>query len=313
MDNQEYGKNVFQNLIDAVLHNEYQLSSGKNVLELPFYVPLGKSIVDGYNEFLEKYKQLLTNYKEEPVYAEAINSVNIIGKGVLNTIEKYLNGDVFASYSAFKNMFDEIEKMFPHETVSEGRTFYRMRATGGLHAAEDFYHIPYDKIHLSKSERFSIAGYPCLYLGYSKHVCELEISKGSDSIAKFVLKEPIGNVLDLTLGQAGGMRSMPEEQLVKVFPLIAACYIVPFYSSINGNENRPDISFFREEYIIPQLLTAYLREKETYNGIIYYSVKDPNLKTDGVGEDDLRNIVLFTNHGNESYDKDLMRKFEITL
>lgn len=151
-------------------------------------------------------------------------------------------------------------------------------------------------------------------MGYSKHVCEIEISSGS--LAKFVLNEPLNNILDLTLGQGEGKKDIPEIDLVKVYPLIASCYIVPFYSTIQEKECRPDKSFFREEYIIPQLLTLYLKEEDIANGIIYYSVKDPNLDIQGEGEKDLRNLVLFTNRENntgEMYDNELMSKFDITL
>ena len=51
-------------------------------------------------------------------------------------------------------------------------------------------------------------------------------------------------------------------------------------------------------------------------GIIYYTVKDPNLNLQGKGEDDFKNIVLFTNRENnnsEKYDEELMDKFTISL
>ena len=179
---------------------------------------------------------------------------------------------------------------------------------------EDFYHLPFDKIHLSKSERFSIEGYPCLYLGYSKRVCEIEISSGS--LAQFFLKETLNRILDLTLGQGEGKKDISEINLVKVYPLIASCYIVPFYSTIQEKECRPSKSFFREEYIIPQLLTLYLKEEDIADGIIYYSVKDPNLDTQGKGENDFRNLVLFTNRENntgEIFDSELINKFDKTI
>ena len=142
----------------------------------------------------------------------------------------------------------------------------------------------------------------------------MEISSGS--LANFSLKEPLNNILDLTLGQGDEKKDILEIDLVKVYPLIASCYIVPFYSVIQEKECRPDKAFFREEYIIPQLLTLYLKEEGIANGIIYYSVKDPNLDLRGRGEKDFRNLVLFTNrenNTNEMFDNELIDKFEITL
>ena len=303
-------KFIFQQLINSAKCQAYPLYSGKNVMELPLYFALGKSFKDNYENFSFQYLKLLS---DNNVDNETIGIVEELTKVFKNTVNEYLNGKVESSYSSFKGSMELIKEILPIKKIYN-RTFYRMRADGGITDKKEFYHLPFDKIHLSKSERFSIEGYPCLYLGYSKRVCELEISSGS--IAKFNLKEPLNNILDLTLGQGDGKNDIQEIDLVKVYPLIASCYIVPFYSIIQEKECRPDKSFFREEYIIPQLLTLYLKEEGIANGIIYYSVKDPNLDLQGRGEKDFRNLVLFTNrenNTNEMFDNELIDKFEITL
>lgn len=301
---------IFQQLVNSVRRIKYPIYSGKNVMELPLYFALGKSFNDNYENFSSQYLNLLS---DNNVDNETIGIVEKLTKVFKNSVNEYLNGKVESSYSSFKGSMELIKEILPVKTIYN-RTFYRMRADGGITDKKDFYHLPFDKIHLSKSERFSIKGYPCLYLGYSKRVCEMEISNGS--LAKFVLKEPLNNILDLTLGQGDGKNDIQEIDLVKVYPLIASCYIVPFYSIIQEKECRPDKSFFREEYIIPQLLTLYLKEEGIANGIIYYSVKDPNLDPQGRGEKDFRNLVLFTdreNNTNEMFDNKLIDKFEITL
>lgn len=301
-------KCIFQQLIETVKRNGYALYSGKNVLELPLYFSLGFSFEDNFKNFTSQYLQLL---KHNKVDSKSIKDVEILTKELMDTVNMYLNGKVNSAYSSFKDAMEIVKGILPIKTI-HNRTFYRMRADGGIKEKNEFYHLPFNKIHLSKSERFSIEGYPCLYLGYSKHVCEIEISSGS--LAKFVLKEPLYNILDLTLGQGDGKNDILGIDLVKVFPLIACCYIVPFYSVIQEKECRPDKSFFREEYIIPQLLTLYLKEEGIAEGIIYYSVKDPNLDIHGSGEKDYRNLVLFTNRDNNNeYDKMLLDKFNIEL
>ena len=301
---------IFQQLVNAVRRIRYPLYSGKNVMELPLYFALGKSFEYNLANFSSQYLKLL---KENNVDNESIEIVDGLTKKLMETVNKYLNGKVVSAYSAFKDAMEIIEDILPIKQIEKG-TFYRMRAECGLTELTEFYHLPFDKIHLSKSERFSIEGYPCLYLGYSKRVCEIEISSGS--LASFILKKPLDNILDLTLGQGDGEKDISEINLVKVYPLIASCYIVPFYSTLQCKECRPDKSFFREEYIIPQLLTLYLKETDLANGIIYYSVKDPNLDPRGRDEKDFRNLVLFTNRDNNlenKHDNLLMDKFEITL
>ncbi len=311
--NKEFAHNdncIFQQLVNSVRRIRYPIYSGKNVMELPLYFALGKSFEDNYKNYSSQYLKLLS---DNNVDNETIKIVEDLTRELRNIVIEYLNGKVESAYTSFKDAMEIIKGILPVKTI-HNRTFYRMRADGGITDKKEFYHLPFDKIHLSKSERFSIEGYPCLYLGYSKRVCEMEISSGS--LARFALKEPLNNILDLTLGQGDGKKDILEIDLVKVYPLIASCYIVPFYSVIQEKECRPDKTFFREEYIIPQLLTLYLKEEGIANGIIYYSVKDPNLDLQGRGEKDFRNLVLFTNRDNntsEKYDIELISKFEITL
>ena len=301
---------IFQQLVNSVKRVRYPLYSGKRVIELPLYFALGKTFKENYECFSSQYLKLLC---DNNVDDNSIEIVKELTNKLLCTVNEYLNGKIISSYSLFADAIKPIKDILPVKPVTK-RTFYRMRTDVGITDKTEFYHIPFSKVHLSKSERFSIEGYPCLYLGYSKRVCEIEISSGS--LAKFTLKEAIPNILDLTLGQGEGRKDIPEIDLVKIFPLIASCYIVPYYSTIQEKECRPEKSFFREEYIIPQLLTLYLKEEKIADGIIYYSVKDPNLDTQGTGENDLRNLVLFTDRGNQTgeiYDNKLLDRFDITV
>lgn len=288
---------------------KYLLSSGKNVMELPMYCALGQSIASGYREFYELYETLLEN---ESVKKNIINAVKELNKGLLTTILKYNNGNAFSAYRTFKNTISPIISLLPIIPSIDDGVFYRMRSETGLSDKKEFWHIPFNRAFLSKSERFSIAGYPILYLGYSKRVCELEVDKGT--LAKFELQKPLNKILDLTLGQGVGKRSILDKDLMIVYPLIASCYVVPFYSVQQEQECKPNGVSFREEYIIPQFLTMYLKETGKANGIIYYSVKDPNLDIYGKDENDLRNIALYTSRGNrKTHDKVLMNKFNIEL
>jgi len=303
---------VFNSLVDFVeKHKDYTLYSKKNVLELPLYFIRGRDFNECLEDFCSKYNQLVNDYPDIDKITQ--ETVCTLTSKLKKTIDDYLNGKVASAYSQFKEAMEPIKDFLPIKSV-EKRVFFRMRAEEGLKDKKDFYHLPFNMIHLSKNERFSIDGYPCLYLGYSKSVCKKEILSGT--IATFMLDEKLDGILDLTLGQGDEKKDIPDINLVQIYPLIALCYIVPFYCTVYEKECRPDKSFFRVEYIIPQLLTLYLREESMAKGIIYYTVKDPNLNLQGKGEDDFKNIVLFTNRENnnsEKYDEELMDKFTISL
>ena len=298
----------FEQLVNTTRGGEYLLSTHKKVLELPLHFKLGMSIEDSYKEFYDKYVYLLERCN---VNVEIINIAYQLGRGLLDTVRDYLNGKIVSAYNRFEQAMSQIANYLPLVQV-DSRVFYRMRNGKALTDIKEFWHIPFDKNYLSRSERFSIEGYPILYLGYSKHVCELEIQKGS--LAALKLNESIDRVLDLTLGQGDGKRLLQDSDLMKIYPLIASCYVVPYYSVFSKTICAPDNPSFREEYIIPQFLTVYLKEKGVANGIIYYTVKDPNLNPNDTGEKDPRNLALFTTRvKGKNHDEELMNKFTINI
>lgn len=299
----------FESLVKEAKNNDkYMLRSKKDVMHLPLYIVLGETVAKGYEEFYEKYITLLEN---KNVDKDVITKVKTLCHGLLRVVREYLRGNVPLAYNIFKNCISFVISPLPFISITDG-VFYRMRADSGMTDEKEFWHIPFDKAYLSKSERFSIEGYPILYLGYSKHVCEIEVSNGT--LAEFSCVKAIDNVLDLTLGQGEGKRTLLDKDLIIVYPLIASCYAVPYYNTFMEKECKPKGASFREEYIIPQFLTILVRNKYKANGIIYYSVKDYNLDPYGNGENDYRNVALYTSRvSGRTHDKALMKKFAIKI
>ena len=220
---------------------------------------------------------------------------------------------------------------------SKTLTLYKLRQEKHLFAHNDFYHVPFDKLYLSNTERFSAMGYPCLYLGYSAEDCLFELEKKKGTIAEMKLIAKL-KILDLTMPPLGTQRKINDMFLL--WPLLAACYVAP-PRSLHAN--------FKEEYVFPQQLTRYLLEKGIpkdekntervkVDGIRYYSCRKKDLDPQ---KEDYMNLVLFTkmheDNSNEDnsnkeerqenetlhspvpfstlmkrYDMNLMNKFEIT-
>lgn len=274
----------------------YWTLNGKDVLWLPVQVPHGVSVLDMLNDLFSKYKNLINNYNN--FEKKDVELVNKVCDSIINIMEKYLTGDTINAYESFSKMMDSYEK-FPQKFVESNILFYRMRKDIDLEKQEDFYHLPINMREKCAGERFSIAGYPCFYLGYSKNDCYAEISKKGSMIAMSLKESDSLKVLDLTFSTGA------EKDFLKAFPLIASCYIVLM--------NNVDIekAKFREEYVIPQMLTSYLKHKGNYDGICYYSVRNENLNPYGRGEEDYRNLVLFPKlkSSDNYYDMELMDKF----
>lgn len=159
------------------------------------------------------------------------------------------------------------------------RSYYRMRAGNQNFHRLDLFHIPMNKRHLIKSYRYSIPGYPCLYLSSGLEMCWFECGMPKEfSYAAFMLEATNSNrvnLIDFTIQPIDFVRSVslnyynhPENgslidnfiaKYLVLFPLRVACSLEV--------ANR-EVSFV-EEYIFPQQLLLWVRENKIYDGIAY--------------------------------------------
>ena len=302
------GKNaVYNQLIDYVKGKErekYLTSNGRDILDFPLHVPCCESILDVLDDCFRKYRDLIA-VKEFEIYSSSVSIVSTACSRIIRAIELYHQGDIPGAYKVFAYMMNLYEPLSQYSIAIEcGSTeptlFYRMRVGYDIVPEKEFYHVPFSKRYLCRSERFSIAGYPCLYLGYSKIVCHMEMDKVNCSCIELQLKnDRTLNVLDLTLSNDG----KKQMNIVRLWPMITACYIVPFYCTYTGRVSKPDDVNFKEEYIIPQLLTMYaFKNHMELDGIRYYTTKDEKIYA---SIDDYKNLILFTRHQIKGLDYDL--------
>lgn len=286
---------------------EFRVLNGKDVLWFPIQIPQNVSLIEMLNNSLSNYIKLLSASKEIiGEVGDIICIVSDVSKRLIEVLNHYRNGDIIESFEVFSRMMDDkYNNCLPIKKVESNIILYRMRSKTDIKEKEEFYYLPVSMRHKCSSERFSIAGYPCLYLGYSKKDCMTEVSN-IGSIIGLSLKENVNiNVLDLAFYYQQKERKDFVNYL-KAWPLIAACYMV------QCNERAKDASF-KEEYIIPQMLTAYLKHK--YNelnidGICYYSVRNENLNPQGEGEVDYRNLVLFP-YNNDVNEENGTNRYEL--
>lgn len=293
----EYGK-----LID--LANEgtiYRTLNGNPVVSLPIQVPQGVSVTQMLEDMFTKYEHLIRWYGS--FSQNDIDFIDDVCEKIINILNDYLTGDVIKAYDLFSGMMNSYGDLFPYKDVEDDIIFYRMRKDMDKSEEKDFYHLPTTMRDKCSSERFSIAGYPCFYLGYSKNDCFVEISKTGSMIGMKLNEKGSLKVLDLTFSKEQEKGDKMKDYL-RAFPLIASCYVV-FMNNVDSEKAK-----FREEYVIPQMLTSYLRHGKKFDGICYYSVRNENLNPLGRDKDDYRNLVLFPNLiSSEEHDSLLMKKF----
>lgn len=168
----------------------------------------------------------------------------------------------------------------------------------------EMFHIPFELRGKVIAHRYSIPGFPSLYLGKTLYVAWEELNRPRlDSFQTVMLKsiKPI-QFLDLTAIDWGedNLNSKAYKYLM-TWPLIAACSLkVKDYSNP-----------FKAEYIIPQLLLQWIRENQDLDGIKYNSTHIDTGILNSTGE--LFNLVLpVKENKDEGYCKQLSSIFEMT-
>ena len=213
-------------------------------------------------------------------------------------VAHYLNGFPSKAYSSFKsamNIFmdkplkiyqksaiEQFEDRRNHHNTDDSLKLFRVTAVGDNkpYGRERVFHTPYNLRSKVSTNRYSIAGYPSLYLGTSLELCceETHINPRQDfalaSIFKLerTLEYSNTNIQVIELGvkpqdflnnrrvnerfERRIESSLLDSSNVRAaymlwYPLIAAC------SYIRVNKNDP----FAAEYIIPQLLMQWVRSE----------------------------------------------------
>lgn len=213
-----------------------------------------------------------------------------------NSVSSYYKGYPSRAYDIFAKAVDELKPLimvlhYDKMSSMQSVRLYRMRSSaeekldrGGI------FHVPFEKRHEVATQRFSIPGLPCLYLGGSLFTCWREFRRASLEtmhVASFVLDDgETLKVVDLAhrpawLAQqfsthaidASGDGSIDSFAAhVLLWPLMAACTIRVLHYG------KP----FIPEYIIPQMLLQWIRSHADLDGIRWFSthvsgiVEDPH-------------------------------------
>lgn len=235
--------------------------------------------------------------------AEAIaNTV----KSVLTKSFRSLHEEAYQELNSFfeKDNFFYLN-MLP-QLKSYNLVFYRIRKDFEGKNDGDIFHVPFEKRHLVGSQRFSIPGYPALYLGCSFLTAwhELELDKqdwNNISYAAFKFKEE-ETFLDLGFP----LKTVDSWELYCLFaayPLLVSCMVSVKY---------PDAKF-KPEYIMPQLMMKIIRNHDKYfRGIAYMSNKVPS--SYDLSSLESRNVVVCVNNTlcRSGYDKSLAERMFVS-
>ncbi len=277
--------------------------------------------INSDKEYLPKLKEVLENLVCElrclGLDNKIVSEIEKCANGIVLSVELYYQGNIVDAQSmiidiinSFKDKSPAITKVnnsiaFPQYLDSNKHEvqFFRARLNETVvdYSANEMLHIPFNKREIVKSERFSIPGLPCLYLGNSSYVCWIEM--GSPAEHKFnvspVVLDNTQKVFNLTVSirdlysikemenEVGNNKELEEYtiNLLKLLVLaISTSFTVP-----NSNRN------FKSEYIVSQMIMLACKNRNI-DGITYYSKRvSDELFASVVGI----NLVLFATYNGE--------------
>lgn len=228
--------------------------------------------------------------------------ITLIGNGIVRAVKEYHDGYPERAYRHLNRVMRILIEKPIREYQKSGNLLpgedtlklYRVRKARKSinYARKDIFHVPISSRSMISTCRYSIAGYPSLYLSTSLDLC-IEETGGKDKAlmaSRFKLAR-VEQELDIRVielgvkpqdfGEQDGLqreyqnrrRELNEidltdnhvrENYLMWYPLIAAC------SFIRADKNAP----FASEYIVPQLVMQWLRlgsQRGKLLGLRYFS------------------------------------------
>jgi len=210
------------------------------------------------------------------------------------------------------------------------RTMFRARWKGKFDPKDikEFFHVPFSKRHLVGSQRFSLPGLPLLYLGSSTLTVEKELE--ANSSYDLVYSAFLPSYSHFSRARIFSLRNNINDLLENTLPGIMDDGVHYPYSGDGGYSYKP--RFIREiqanillqictfpteykksfipEYVIPQMLTVALQEKQ-FDGLCFPSTKCfESLKDNHRFSSHHLNFVLFTEYSPDcDNDSSLLDRF----
>lgn len=289
-------------------------------LLLPKSVPSNITFRKYMEEIFEEYLNLLR--KVNPTtnkiigMTTPINLTGVIGiqekfiEGILESIKIYFDGQPANAYKKFEEVLEyrksKYNKILNINEFDIDENFYRIRIKEENFplTSSEMFHIPFSLRGKVSTQRYSIPGFPSLYLGKTLYVAWEELNRPSldkFQAVRLITKNKV-KYLDLTTSDWGTNNlNKHAYKYLMTWPLIAACSIkVKDYTDT-----------FKPEYIVPQLLLQWIRNSGDIDGIKYDSTHVDKIKLKSDGE--LYNLVLpVKENKDKGLCKHLVALFEMT-
>lgn len=280
------------------------------------------SFFDTYNEYLAKLIEedlewvqlMMHNIVEEAsgrrVFFDLKKDVEDVEKMIIATLAQYFKGLPSEAVSVFeKGMLANNMHLFeliPQISISSAY-FYRIRKDRGgiIDSGKELFHVPFEHRIYCGTYRYSIPGYPSLYLAKKLNIAKIETGISDTDSYYAACFSPQKELCFIDLALTRSFDKIWERYSLLVFyPLIMAC----------GLKVRFPEAPFKPEYVLPQVMAQVFRlhdKQDTFNGFSYISTK---LDKPDFMDINMRNFVLWIKGADEEkgYSESLANLFTVS-
>lgn len=287
------------------------------------YAKYDGSLLDFYNVFFQQYLQQLKkidsnvwdfinvsmgvfikHYGGPSVDFDLVEECKMLIESIKKSLSAYLDGSPYMAYKIFEKTFvdNDSHLLMTLPQIQYRGPLFRVRGERNLSTKNELFHTPFESRNSCGSYRYSILGYPSLYLAGSIETAlkESRIIDNQYSAMLFINKDVL-QCVDLSLPNRK-MILWERYSLVLFYPLIFACSLKV------KEDNKP----FKPEYVIPQLLFQVVSECSNLMGVSYTSTRVDNPDYRNAEQ---RNFVLKVPKANKAkgQSEQLADRFECTM
>ena len=220
------------------------------------------ALLEQINDNINKIKSIINNYLDSNILQSIQDTKTLVTKNkggcVTDTqlITTWYRGRIFSNLDYLRNSFQLHNDWKP--------------------SAKEMGILPKTMRHLANTQRFSMLGFPCLYLGSSIIDCIKECRANKSDI--FFAAKYEGKIVDkLKVADFRIPRYKQDNEKIcedlKTWPIVIAC-------TIKVPKEKENDARFKDEYIFPQLLMLSIKYCDDVDACIYTSVhrEEPLLK-----------------------------------
>lgn len=266
------------------------------------------------------------------VLADRRSAIDAFCEHGSSVAREIFEGHPHRAYDTFVNLIEPFwpviqNSVRPRTDRSGIRFLYRTRIEwGGPLTRGELFHIPFQMRERVATQRYSIPGLPCLYLGGSLYTCWAEMGRPSFhemyASAFWFAPGQTTSIIDMScrsdrlaiyVDDTGAVRGNDADDLEFNTAMLAdyvSLWPLAFLCSIRvQNRAAP----FKPEYIVPQILLQWItQEKEEIDGICY-----PSAHVNGPADENRIPVCNFVFPSRriaaDGYCSHLSGKFHMTL